>query len=257
MPEAPHLLDHIDKPLRLELKEMFPEWYRRSYEQALHQILRWGHDPSLPIRPGYTESDLEHTAGMLDMAREWKRNFIYLPQVVNYRTTVLMIAMHDSGEIIVDDAPSHGPLRESPFWVRRKRQEPKMAQRFILSLIPDESVREEMTRLYHRFETQDPNDLEALTTRLFDKMQGTTRVGVKYIFDYRAVGLQEPSEETILHVDNSLSKTCDAALNLSKALPNEGSKEELRQFAIEEISRFERIGFEELARNKKKLLLVA
>lgn len=249
MPERPHLLNYVNKPLKIQLQDMFNAEIREAYEETLYQVKRWSHSSTLPIRPGFKESNLEHTAGMLDILNEWNsKHFKYLPARIDYRQTALMIIMHDSGEAIVGDAPSQGPLRESPFWVRRKRQEPKMAQRYILSLIPDEKVRQEMEDLYHRFEKQNPNDLEALATRFLDKIQGTTRTGPKYIFDYKAAGLEKPSPDTTKHVRESLRIATAAAINLHKALPVNEAREELRFFAILEIAEFEQIGYEDLAK---------
>jgi 5'-deoxynucleotidase YfbR-like HD superfamily hydrolase len=249
MPERPRLIDFIDPFLRAEVSAKFPPEYLDKYEDEMHKIKRLGHNSYLPIKPGFQESDLDHTCDMLGMLRELRLKFVHLPEEINFKDVAYMIAMHDAGEIIVGDGPPFGPLRESPLWKRRKRQEPKMALKFIVGQIPDEAVQLEMSNLYHRFTQQNSNDKEALLTRLLDKAQGTTRTGPTYAFDYRAQGISQPSYKLSDHVFSSTAILIDAAKNLHATLSPE-SGAELAQFTVEELGRFRSAGFGRHARRR-------
>lgn len=246
--EVPRLIDHIDPSLRHEVLRSFPPEYLRRYEIGMHAIKRLGHAPYLPIRPGFEESDLEHTCGMLDMLQEL-RGRSPLRKAFNYRQTTYMIAMHDAGELIVGDGPPFGEERESPKWRRRKQLEPKVALRRVVSQIPDPEVQAEMTSFYHRFSEQGTHDREALLTRYLDKAQGTTRTGPSSAFGYRALGYSKPSYELLDHVQNTTSIFLGAALNFIAALPPSAA-EDMKVHVISELERFKSIGFERLADEK-------
>lgn len=247
MAEIPRLIEHFAPSLRDEVAAKFPPEYIKKYEEGLHGQERLGYGRRyLPIKPGFTETDLEHTCAMLDILGELKARFVYLPEEVDFREVAYMIAMHDAGEIITKDAPPFGEERESAYWQRRKRLEPKVTLRRILTKIPDPAVQVEFKHLYHRFAQQDPGDKEALLTRLLDKAQGTTRTGPTYAFDYRALNWREPTYRVLDHIQKTVSIFRDAVLDLHTVLSGD-AQAELRQFTVEELDRFRPIGFSRIA----------
>lgn len=244
---AVHFIDHLTPPLQREVEANFPKGSICEYEEQLYRVKRLSYGREyLPIKPGFEESDLEHTCAMLDILWELKGRFSYIPDEINFREVAYMIAMHDAGEIFVGDGPPFGPERESRYWEKRKRLEPKLALRKIIKQIPDQRVQEEMSHLHHRFTEQDVGDKEALLTRLIDKAQGTTRTGPDFAFNYRTAGWEQPSYKLIDHIQSAVSILIGAALNLHVLLPQE-AKGELRQFTMEELDRFRPIGFSNLA----------
>ncbi len=116
-------------------------------------------------------------------------------------------------------------------------------------MIRNPEVQTEVSDIYHRFIAQDPDDIMALTTRLLDKAQGSSRTGVTYAFDYKAVGLDYPTSELTKHVEDSTGILKDAATNLYLAVArvSEPASEEVAGYAVKELKRFRPIGFGDLA----------
>lgn len=252
MAEIPQLIDYVSDSLRAEVSDNFPLPLRTPLEHSLHTEKRWGENSPyygdishLPKKPGFSESVLEHTCGMLSIHNKLQED-TGLPGEINFRTGAYQIGFHDSGEAITHDAPSFGPARYLPYWVKSKRLEPLAAKKFIIARIPDLGVRGEITHFYDRYIEQNPNDKESLYVRLLDKVQAT-RVGINNVFDYQAVGWANPPDKLVEHISCSLDKLADATLKLVRILSTE-NRLAVINFIAAEIDGYQRIGFGELAR---------
>lgn len=254
MQERPKLIDHIDPFLRDEVKSFFPEEIISKYEEKMDAEVRLQHGAPLAIKPGYKETNLDHTVQGLDLILELERKSKYLPKEVNFRAVKYMFGLHDGGEIITKDAPPFGPEREGPYWKRRKRLEARAGSIFVLSCIPNQTVRDEMREYYLRAMRLDPWDKEAHLTKLIDSADGTTRSGTINYFNFRALGYKKPWQGLSNHVLESTKKFVKSAVNLHQILSPD-SQSEIRQFTIEELARFEPIGFGRIARQRTQLFL--
>lgn len=262
MLEFPRLLDYIDPSLKIELSERISPELRALYEERLHEVKRWGRNASqdygdnsyLPIREGFEESDLEHTCGMLQILQDLRDTLVYLPQEISVRDATIMIILHDSGEIVVGDVPGYGVERQNQKNKKRKKIEPKAAEKFILEKVQDEEIREEFRRLYHRFQGQAPGDREAILTKWLDKLQGTTFVGVKNVFDFKSAGQTRPSQRLVNHVSDALDVVVATTITLARACTPYARREVLG-FAHGEIGKFNSLGYNGISRTRQDLLL--
>lgn len=198
-------------PSLVEKYHIIPESDRERFEISLHRIKRWGEggkpeiygDVSyLPKPPGFSESDLEHTIGILGMVDQLER-FYPIDREVDWDEVRVMAVMHDAGEIRVGDAPNSGPIRRSPLWTVRKNYESVVVYDLI-SKIRDSNLAIWATSLYDRYITNDPKDKEARVANVLDKGQGTFMTGPWIFNNFRQFGHDKPSDELTAHVTTSL-----------------------------------------------------
>lgn len=211
MAERPSLSSALPPHLALRYHQI-PQLQRDRFEAGLHKVKRWGEGKKpeiygdityLPKPQEFSESDLEHTIGMLQMA-EVLEKYYALGREVHWDEVRAIAVIHDAGEIRVGDAPYAGPIRASRYWTIRKGYE-SAAVHNLLSKISDTNLFEWVTTLYDRYMTQDPNDKEAQIANFLDKAQGTLITGPVIFNNFRQLGHNKPSDELMAHVATSLT----------------------------------------------------
>lgn len=223
MPRRPELITHLPESLRRGYGRI-PKEDRKRFEDELHKIKRWGEGRSaeeygdisyLPKPPRFSESNLQHTIGMIEMA-DTLSQYPRIGSNVNWDDVRVMAIVHDAGEIRIGDVPPNGSVRESKRWRLRKSYE-EVAVYGILAEISDPKISAYVTSLYDRYMRRDPADVEAAIANFFDKAQGTLLTGPLIFNNFRLFGEEEPSEPLRIHVTTNLATVYDKAERVLKS----------------------------------------
>jgi len=176
----------------------------------LHDVKRW--HGTAQHRDGGSESDLEHTAHMEKLLIDIQEQCPGLATEIDDMKTAVMIALHDTGEVLVGDPPQE--------LTREQRAKHDIRERRLGLWLYNKSP--EMKELYRRSFDVESDDKEALFCKFLDKMQaGEYLMGTISKSEDPKVVIENAEEYTLKHAYNVYKK-------LAELLPD-GARNELKE----------------------------